>query len=398
MDCGLVRRGVEGDTMELTWRRWLLIVVGAAALIGVAFRPAPQVPDFIATNPAAKYSIAKARLTYRARLIDHQLLERHFADSVILAMKKAGRPGEAVFDSRVPKAVRDEIMAPATRLLNTAASAKTPLALAVTVGDRPDITRVGNNVLYILPDRATGGPCTVVLRIPVRHTERLNAAGFDSTVAASFKRNFAGFPTQQDTGPCGFFMAFGTPSPQVAKTLREQGWIAASAGYAPNSPPPRVMWGVTPFINRYFSNQERADGIVACAAGRLEVCEAGVFSTPASMFGPPIPPPSDFVGAARLEPLRGNSAMRAHLLDDMARALGPEKFAQLWHSPTDIPSAYAAVTGEPFDLYLRRWLRGAIGKAYVGPQLTMRFVLIAISAVVIGLAIGVATQTSRRIA
>jgi hypothetical protein len=382
--------------VELTWRRWLAIVLAATLLIGFAFRPAPQVAAVFAANPSMKYNVSKSRLTYRSRVIEHQILERRFADSVLLAMKKAGSSREPLFDSRVPKIVREEVMAPATRLLKEAASAKTPLALAVTVGDRPDITRIGNNVLYILPDRVNGGPCTVVLRIPLRHAERLSSAQFDSTVTTSFKRYFEGFPTQQDTGPCGFFMAFGTPSPQIAKTLREQGWIAASAGYAPGSPPPRAMWGVTPFFNRYFSNQERADGIVACAAGRLDVCEAGVFS-PAPSFGGPSAPPSDFVGAARLEPLRGNSAMRAHLLDDMARALGPEKFAQLWHSPTDIPTAYAAVAGEPFDMYLQRWLQGAIGRTYVGPQLTARFALIAVSAVVIGLAIAVATQTSRRI-
>jgi hypothetical protein len=157
------------------------------------------------------------------------------------------------------------------------------------------------------------------------------------------------------------------------------------------------MWGVTPYFNKYYSNQERADGIVACASGRTAVCRDAVFSTGVTI-GTPVPPSSDFVVGARLEPLRGNSGVRAHLLGDLARDLGPEKFERVWRSPTDIPAGYAAVTGEPFDAYLLRWLRHAIGKTAIGPQLSVQILIVTLVSVLGGLAVGVAVHTTRRLA
>jgi hypothetical protein len=100
---------------------------------------------------------------------------------------------------------------------------------------------------------------------------------------------------------------------------------------------------------------------------------------------------------ARLAPLRGNSAMRAHLLDDMARDMGPEKFKKMWRSPSDIPTAYAAVAGEPFDAYLVRWLQRAIGRTYVGPQLSVHILLAGLLSMTFGLAVGVVIHSSRRL-
>jgi hypothetical protein len=382
--------------LELTWRRWLIIALGGALALGVAFRPAPQSPSF-SRNSGAKFNMSRSLLMYRGRLIAKQLVERRFSDSVVSAFALARATDVPLFDARIPASMRKTITGRASVLLHDAAAASTPLAIAVTVGDRDDIQRNAGNVLYVLPARVAHAPCIVVARIPLHHLERLTAAVRDSALIKSFNTIFGGFPTAQDLGPCGFFNAFGEPSPQVALTLRDQGWIAASAGYARGSPAPPAMWGVTPYFNVYYSNRERADGIVACASGRTEVCRDAVFSTGVT-FGTPVPPSSDFVVAARLEPLRGNSAMRAHLLGDLARELGPEKFGRVWRSPTDIPAGYAAVTGEPFDAYLLRWLQHAIGKTAIGPQLSVHILLVTLVSMLCGLAVGITMHSSRRLA
>ncbi len=382
--------------MELTWRRWLIAALGGALFIGVVFRPAPQTPMF-AKNPGAKFNVSRSLLMYRGRLIAKQLVDRRFSDSVMSALAQARTTAVPVFDSRIPSPVRETITERASPLLRDAANASTPLALAVTVGDRDDIQRNSSNLLYVLPAGVAHAPCIVVARIPLHHLERLTPAGRDSALIKSFNTTFGGFPTAQDLGLCGFFNAFGEPSPQVALTLRDQGWIAASGGYSRGSPAPPAMWGVTPYFNAFYSNRERADGIVACASGRTAVCRDAVFSTGVTI-GTPVPPSSDFVVGARLEPLRGNSGMRAHLLGDLAREIGPEKFGRVWRSPTDIPAGYAAVTGEPFDAYLLRWLRHAIGKTAIGPQLSVQILLVTLVSVLGGLAVGVVVHTSRRLA
>jgi hypothetical protein len=334
---------------------------------------------------------------YRRRLIAKQLVERRFSDSVMSALAQARATSEPAFDSRIPTPLRKAITERASVLLHDAASASTPLAIAVTVGDGDDIQRNSSNLLYVLPAGVAHAPCIVVARIPLRHLERLTPAGRDSALIKSFNTTFDGFPTPQDLGLCGFFNAFGEPSPQVALTLRDQGWIAASGGYSRGSPAPPAMWGVTPYFNAFYSNRERADGIVACASGRTAVCRDAVFSTGVTI-GTPVPPSSDFVVGSRLEPLRGNSGMRAHLLGDLAREMGPEKFERVWHSPTDIPAGYAAVTGEPFDAYLRRWLQHAIGKTSIGPQLSVHILLVTLVSVLGGLAVGVGIHMTRRLA
>ena len=381
--------------MELTWRRWLAIAVGSAIFLGVVFRPAPQQTAFT-KNPNAKWQREHALLTYRGQLIDAQLLSRRFADSVMVALKHSKSLADVVFDSRIPAPVRAEISKRANPILVTAATATTPLALAVTLADQRGITRNSGNMLFILPDRINGGPCVVVLRIPVRHLDKIAPAERDAAATKFFHDSFTGFPTAQDMGPCGFFNAFGAPTTEIALALRTQGWIVASAGYAPGSQAPPALWGVNPFFDKMFGNRERADGIVACASGRRETCAEGVFGRGIT-FGPVLAPPADYVVGARLAPLRGNSAMRAHLLDDMARDMGPEKFGKLWHSPNDIPTAYAAVMGEPYDVYLMRWLQRAIGKTYVGPQLSVHILFVALASVLAGFAVGVAVHSSRRI-
>jgi hypothetical protein len=382
--------------MELTWRRWLIVALGGALLLGVVFRPVPQATPFT-RNPGAKFSMSRSLLVYRGRLIGKQLVERQFSDSVIGALAQARATTAPLFDSRVPASVRETITKRAEPLLRDAANASTPLAIAVTVADRDDIQRNAGNMLYVLPARVAHAPCIVVARIPLHHLERLTSAGRDSALIKSFNTTFGGFPTAQDLGLCGFFNAFGEPSPQVALTLRDQGWIAASGGYSRGSPAPPAMWGVTPYFNAFYSNRERADGIVACASGRTAVCRDAVFSAGVTI-GTPVPPSSDFVVGARLEPLRGNSGMRAHLLGDLARELGAEKFGRVWRSPTDIPAGYAAVTGEPFDTYLLRWLQHAIGKTAIGPQLSVHILLVTLVSVLLGLVVGILTHTSRRLA
>ena len=381
--------------MELTGRRWLLFALGGALLLGIVFRPVPQ-PSVFSANANVRYQREHSLLSYKGQMLNGQLIQRRFADSVLLALKNARRVDQPVFDSRIPEVVRDEVSKRSAPLLAASSRAGTPLALAVTIADRPGVSRTSGNMLFVLPDRVAGSPCVVVLQIPVRHSERLAPAARDSFVVKAFGEFFHGFPTQQDMGPCGFFTAFGAPSTEIAVPLRKQGWVVASAGYSRGSKSPPAMWGVTPFFNKYFGNFERADGIVACASGRRETCVEGVFGREPT-FGPALAPPADFVNGTRLAPLRGNSAMRAHLLDDMARDLGPEKFGRMWRSPTDMATAYAAVAGEPFDAYLVRWLQNAIGKTAVGPQLSVHILIVTLVSMMIGLGIAVLIHLTRRI-
>ncbi|MCU0624214.1 MAG: hypothetical protein MUF53_10170, partial [Gemmatimonadaceae bacterium] len=46
----------------------------------------------------------------------------------------------------------------------------------------------------------------------------------------------------------------------------------------------------------------------------------------------------------------------ARLVADLARSLGPDRFARLWQTDQPLATAYAAVTGEPFEQFIMRWL------------------------------------------
>jgi len=388
--------------VELTVRNWIAAAVLGTVFLGVVFRPAPQ-PGRFQMNSALRQRMERDQLVGRLRTLDRRLEARRSADSIQAVVRTVRSGADPVFDSRIPVAQREAIARRAHALPALVPGTVERVAFVVTIADRSDVSRLRGYLLYILPDRGASDRCVVVLRVPVRHIERMTVVQRDAATTSMLRTGIPGFPKVEDLGPCGFYAAFGPPSAQVARTLSAQGWLVASSGYSPQARLPDSLWAATPFARQMFGVYERADGIIACAAGRLEACAAGVLGAgfdPTARFGPGgvLAPPTDVFASQRAAVWRGNATLRARFLDHLARSLGPEKFARVWRGPSELPAAYASVAGEPFAVYVRRWLRRSIGPTYVGAIVVPRFVLMGLATMAAALAAAAAIHVRRGVA
>ncbi|MCE2942188.1 MAG: hypothetical protein LW922_10775 [Gemmatimonadetes bacterium] len=281
-----------------------------------------------------------------------------------------------------------EIAATVERLRREAGFARPamPVAWVVESGlERIDGSgHVGSGRGFRLPLRA-GDPCLVIVSA-AQWSDDLDIAGRWAATAVQ-------------SSPCMLFAAFGMPAPALSASLDSIDWTSARGGRWWGAPSERRV--PPPMQRKPFEELSLLDDIsngsvpwrtyvalLPCIEQPPRGCGRGVLS----MFGdwrsawvtfPRRVAPGVFDGdwqnyfltlvapgvteGGRVELQSGGGRMGSHLMADMVRHLGPERFARLWTTDRPLPEAYAAVAGESFDAFVARWLG-----AEPGPRRVLR--------------------------
>lgn len=169
-----------------------------------------------------------------------------------------------------------------------------------------------------------GEACTVILRFRSERARWPN-----------------GRPGERVLGTCGFFAAYGMPGEGMAKWLRASGMRTAQFAVA--------LGGFVDEDRIDARNARTWPALAACRAGALDSCEAifdGRTTTDAWVFrgvwDENGPEESDVsVGAQFWGSLPADRLTRG-VLAELARELGPERFALLWR---DVRGPHAALEG-----------------------------------------------------
>jgi len=229
--------------------------------------------------------------------------------------------------------------------------------------DLPPIPR-GQGVRYVFPDSLHRDLCLAVV-----HDEYSARRFFDPrrTQPLGLASEFRWIA--QSLGPCAFYGAYGVPSRQIGAWIDGQGyqfamyprwWRPGEGSYGiwwdrsvPIARQPASWWG-------YLYSELPWDG-VRCYAGRPGRCAAAVYDGAAVQGGQP----------ATWSTFRWweNQSLfgSTYYLSDLARALGPERFARFWTADTPMDSAVYLASGETLDHWTADWARGRGMRLRLGP-------------------------------
>jgi hypothetical protein len=188
--------------------------------------------------------------------------------------------------------------------------------------------------------------------------------------------------------PCLLVGRFGRPSPTIAQELDARRWEPALRGDWWDAPSARSARrgeqrvALDPLVDMMSVTWSARSLLLPCAEGRATACRDAVMTmSPAgpSRWAPLFGTPEDRspAGSGQLSGLVPSAQLRvpivradgtvsrdavpdapplARLVADLARSLGPDRFARLWQTDQPLATAYAAVTGEPFEQFIMRWL------------------------------------------
>jgi hypothetical protein len=231
------------------------------------------------------------------------------------------------------------------------------------------VRRGGTSTDYVLP-RAAGERCTVLVHVEQEGDTPRNRAGTFATESAA----------RQLLGPCAYYRAFGIPGARVEAWLRERGWMFVGDGSWHEATPPYQFantgyWGPTFGFGGASLGatsvpvllEMNMDG-ARCAWGQAAACDRVLLTRqrrlPAVIDGnvlfysyPFLNRGDEWYGS------RPFGRRERHLLADMVRTLGRERFARFWSSSEPVPAAFAQVAGEPLDAWATRWTSEQYGSA-----------------------------------
>lgn len=192
-----------------------------------------------------------------------------------------------------------------------------------------------------------------------------------------------------DASPCLFFARYGPPAPAFAASLDSIDWMLARRAHwwGPDAvpldtTPPRLPPWSEVFLGASEREYQDAAHLVPCLEQAPTGCglalQRAVLQPRAAMdwdwvvfprrvapglfdmswwrvtYTRPVRAPA-IAEDGRLR-LRSNGRNAEGVLADVARHLGPERFARVWTMDRPWTEAYAAVAGESFDAFAARWL------------------------------------------
>ena len=236
-----------------------------------------------------------------------------------------------------------------------------PVALVVLLDTVERGARLTRTIA--LPE-GPGAPCAVVVSVSRVNFHRLGLAG-----------------SERFLGPCGFFAAFGAPGSEVASWLRSTRLASARYLVAP--------WSITRDSGRIdmragFSFNYGFGGsieMVACRAGRVSAC-ANLLS-PDRRALPPMEStrPALWDELANYEPgtevdtygfrgyAGGRGVYQRGLLAALAKALGSERFGEIWRGPNSLAESYESEAGRPLTAWVADHLAQRTLPVHAGPGL-----------------------------
>lgn len=403
--------------MALTIRRWLSL---AAILCGVAVivllrEPAPSRRGNEDSALRQRESLAGqhvARAWERLRLA--QLL-----DSLrrTVPAPSAGASSRVIFARNLPpEATRAlgvllAIVAPARPT-----TPRVPVDLVFLVDTAPGPSAAGRfgfgsamRADYVLPGDSVRR-CVVIARVRVMRTpDGRSARGSYSALLSPGVRS-------RLLGPCGFYEWFGMPGPTVSAWLGARGWDLALASSWKSAYPawtPREYWYSSSFLVPWSPNMRLRMATTtagySCATGTVRVCDSLVASAPrarprefreAALWDGSVVSPAWSLDVDR-QPWVWNwnstqlGPRETTLLAEVARALGPDRFASFWATGRPLREAFREATGMGVGEWTADWAQRAYGRPEKGPAIPVVSLLVAValSAVSLGYAL---TRAARR--
>lgn len=227
-------------------------------------------------------------------------------------------------------------------------------------GTPGNVRLLAHGIEYLLPER---GPCQVAVRLPGDHT-----GGVPGIMLGPDRL----------LGPCWWVARYGTPSGTVRAWLRRGGGVLAQAP-DPSTPRAARESGARGRLTRLEE---------ACAAAYRDAC-GRVLTSPREapwLWPEEDPLPEDPVlheamgvlSAAPPGPFDGSGA---HLLADLERELGPDRFRRFWRSDRPVPEALSAALGRPVSAWLADWAAARFEVAPARAGLSAMDVLLSILAI-----------------
>jgi hypothetical protein len=264
---------------------------------------------------------------------------------------------------------------------------------------------------YLLPRPNSSDRCVVLARLKA----------FEDPKA--FRRLYAGLlgdaTRARLLGPCGFYEWFGIPGPQIDSWLRVRGWNLGLAS-AWDSPYPR--WNPRRWWSRYdrsgiFGTWPVREVMThrgfACAAGSEVSCDMAVVEGPSpgadvimsvKVWSTGIVSPRASVNPVdRLAGWWYQSSEELGprewtILAEMARTLGPDRFAKMWRSDLPIREAFRAAAGMELGDWTQEWSQRLYGPQGRGPGIPTLSAIMGLAVAVVAFAFALVMVQRRQVA
>lgn len=364
-------------------RRWLLgLLLGAACLAVLALPPRREgLLDF---TTGSWWRDEYGRWPYPAdgepRDADRIRLQR--LQRVL--QRTEARLGGMMLQDSIRRLVARSPWAPATRTLLVteaevprAASERARLALHQAEAELGRVSvHSGIRILLLLRSDATVQPNW-------NSTYLLQPAALEGKTCAVVLTLLRGMPVPDLTlltrvlGPCVYQAAFGMPGVPLQQWLAARGftpaadWSWSEPGIpAGHTAPLDLNWWRSPYLQIASGDEDGWSGWnwsvpeVACRLGDLDACTRHL-SPPDWSF-----PQGEAAGVLNLSRVsyywRGSEDWDLFAVD-LLRAIGPEKFGQLWRSSAPLDSSFVTATGGSLAAWDRRWLITRRGPTLSGP-------------------------------
>lgn len=171
----------------------------------------------------------------------------------------------------------------------------------------------------------------------------------------------SGYEQPQSLGICGFAGRFGAPGAGMSQWIsaRWHDQVNPDLGSFDRRFRRYAVRG-TRFQLSWWSGLD--DRGVACGAGRLDVCRDIALADTGQWAL--ISEREHLTGVSNYSNFysyRGLGADENNYLGDLARSLGPERFAKLWKSNEDLSTAFAAATGKDIGAWTHDWIVDTYG-------------------------------------
>jgi hypothetical protein len=262
---------------------------------------------------------------------------------------------------------------------------------------------------YLLPRPNSGDRCVVLARLKAFEDPKAFRGVYAALLGDATRARLL--------GPCGFYEWFGVPGPQIDNWLRMRGWNLGLAS-AWDSPYPR--WEPRRWWSRYdrygvFGTWPVRETMTqrgfACAAGSAVSCDLAVVNAPSPavdlIIGVKVwsagivSPRSSVVGSDRPWWYPSSEELGPRewtLLAEMARTLGPDRFARMWRSDLPIREAFRAAAGMELGDWTQEWSQRLYGQQGRGPGVSMSSAAMGLMVALLAFAFAVTMVQRRRVA
>ncbi|NIR46232.1 MAG: hypothetical protein GWN99_17530 [Gemmatimonadetes bacterium] len=341
--------------MALELRRWLVIVLGACALIAIAFLP-PEPYE----RPAWFYrgDDHSRRLWSLLQQTRAELRTLELRDSLLSYAEAApagSGAGLVIAGDATParKAEGRHLLERNLTLPEADGAGVTPvIGIEVDSVEYREESRTwafGPRFTYFLPAAVDGGRC-----VAISHLRWVPTVFTYQSVETQIGRAL---------GPCAYFSSFGPPGSGIADWLEPVDYMPASDAAWRTEDPKGPQPG--PESDRALARGWRWPHLVACAAGNEDACRAGLTAKEAYWY--------------RRDP-RNPNVVRRHsfetsalgprfdrYLSDLLIEMGEERFRRFWSSDAVLDAAFRDAFGLEMADWTMRWARAQVGRPRGGP-------------------------------